>query len=127
MRELRLHLDDHFGGRPRDQGCVAQELNGIAETLLGMEKDGLAEQWKFSEPQRPAESARLRISHSRPPFVFREAAPKIARGEQAQRFVVVRVRVFLADRERARAARERLRMTVERVKRRGAVVPRLRM
>ena len=40
-RQLRLNLEHHTGAGLRHQRHVAQELEGVAEPLLGMQQDRL--------------------------------------------------------------------------------------
>jgi hypothetical protein len=50
--ELRLNLQNHARAKARDQWCIADELDRVAEALLGMEQDGLAAERLIAEPQR---------------------------------------------------------------------------
>ena len=55
--ELRLHLEHDLGAGARQHRRVAHELDGVAQTLLGMQQDGLARQRGFAEPGRAGETA----------------------------------------------------------------------
>ena len=107
------------------QRHVARELDGVAQTLLGVQQHGLARQRILAEPQRPA-AALLRRHAASPParLVFLKASPIIAEREQRQRLAEMDVRVVLAQRVGLAVARDRLVVPVERGERAAALQPR---
>src|SRR5215472_1897055 len=83
--ELRWHFEDDLGAMCCDQRRVARELNGVAETLLGVKEDGLAVKRKVAKPQTPAAALRRGDAGAPPaPFVVRKAAAIIAESEPRQ-------------------------------------------
>ena len=78
--QFRLYFDHHLGAHFRQGRRIAHELDGVAETLLGVQQDSLARKRIFTEPQRLAEAAAAR-RHPGPlpaPFVGRKAAAVVA-------------------------------------------------
>src|SRR5262245_41769016 len=61
LREQRLHraldLEDDLGASRRHERYVPDKLNGVAEPLFGMEKNGLVLQGLFTAPWRAGEIA----------------------------------------------------------------------
>ena len=99
-RQLRLHFEHDLRAPARQQRRVADELDGVAQPLLGMQQDGLAAERIFAEPERLAEAAARRHAAALPaPFVFLEAAAVVAERQQRQPFVVVGVGVVLVERQ----------------------------
>ena len=48
--ELRLHLENHLGAALGREWRVAGELDRVAEALLRVQQDGLADEGFFAEP-----------------------------------------------------------------------------
>ena len=70
----------HLGAERRNHWCVTGELDGIAQTLLGDEKNGLARDLLFAAPHRPWIVGPLfgKLSSFPAVFVFLPAVAKIA-------------------------------------------------
>src|SRR5579885_1930422 len=77
--QRRLHLDDNPRPALRHQRDVAAELERVAESLLGMQEDGLARDLMRSGPQRLREVAKGagQLRDSPAPFVLAPAAREI--------------------------------------------------
>ena len=125
--QLRLHFENDAGAAGGDQRGVARKLNGIAETLLGMEQDGLAVDRPLSAPLRLDKIAPQAGNVFSPPapFVFRQAGGKIAHAQQGQRLVDVDVGAIRPQREGAPVAGERFVVAAQLAQRIAALVKRI--
>ena len=72
--QLGLHFDDDGRARAREQRRIADKLDRVAETLLGMQQDGLAPERVFAEPERLAQVAPRDAGALPAPFILRETA-----------------------------------------------------
>src|SRR6185312_10216012 len=94
------------------QRCVARKLYRVAEALLAMQKDRLAGNGRFAEPER------LRVMPLRAgaffpfpaPFILLHARREIAEAKLQQAGVPLRVDVIRLDRSGLQAGRERVAM-----------------
>src|SRR5215510_4660492 len=74
--QLGLHLEHDFSAGAGQKRDVADELDAVAESLFGSEKDPALAEGKFSQPEATAVSA-PRVRHARAfpaPFVFGKAS-----------------------------------------------------
>jgi hypothetical protein len=75
------HLEHELAAARRDQRDVAQELDGVAEALLGMQQDGLAGE-RLAAPLRLREIARRQVADAPARLVFFPAGREVAALEQ---------------------------------------------
>src|SRR5579863_1235748 len=89
----RLHLDDNLGAERSHHRHIPQELNGVAETLLGVQQNGLAFDRLLAEPERLIKTARLPLWtwHFPAPLVLFPALFVITGAEQSKPPVPVRL------------------------------------
>ena len=48
--QFRLNFAHHPGAAPGEQRRITNELDGVAKPLLGVQQDGLAGDWRLSQP-----------------------------------------------------------------------------
>ena len=80
-----LHLEKHTRGALRDLRHIATELDGVAEALLGVQKNGPAGQIIGAGPKRLREVSldRAQLRGFPSPFVFLPASGKVSDQEAA--------------------------------------------
>src|SRR5262249_1182026 len=98
-----LHFKNDLCPARGDLRHIAAELERVAETLLGMKKDGLPGDLMRSTPlvlrEAPLECIEMRGFPS--PFIFLPTAPQVARHQPAERRVMMSVGEVRAQRDRA--------------------------
>src|SRR5262249_58406752 len=101
------------------------ELDAVAESLFGGEKDPALAEGKSSQPEATAiATARVRHACAFPaPFIFRKPAHQLAEREERQRQVRMRVGIVPVDDYCFFKTRDRFAMPVERLQCTPAVVP----
>ncbi len=127
--QFSLNLEHDRGAAARQQRRIARELDGVAQTLFGMQQDGLARERIFAEPERAAVAA-ARVGHAGAlpaPFVLLEAAAQVAQPEQAQRLIEMGIGIVFLPRDRLAEAVDRVGVAVERLQRAAAIIPGLHM
>ena len=88
--QLALHFDDDRRAGAREQRRIADEHDGVAEPLLGMQQDGLATERIFAEPERLAQAAARDAGALPAPFILRETGAVVVASQQRQRLVEMR-------------------------------------
>src|SRR5215510_2416261 len=101
--QLCLHLQNNLRTECGNQRHIAHELNGVAQTLFGIEQDRFTFYRLLAQPERLL----WEITWDRPrsidlpaPLVFFPALLKIARTEQSEGPVPVHARGFRRNRQR---------------------------
>src|SRR6202011_351938 len=102
-----LDFQDYLAAAGGNQRQVAQELNRVAETLLGMQQDGLAVE-RLAAPLRLFEIARLQVADAPARLVFLPAGGEVAAQEVQHALAGERHAVAGIERTGAAEARERL-------------------
>src|SRR5262249_1714541 len=97
--QLGLHLEHAFSAGPGQKPDLAEELDAGAESLFGSEKDPALAEGKFSQPEATAiATSRVRHACAFPaPFIFRKPAHQLAKREERQRQVRMRVGIVPVD------------------------------
>ena len=75
--QLRLYFQHDTRALPRHRDGVARKLQGVAETLLGIEQNGLAAEIAAAEPEGLRHPRDCHAQQS-PPFVFLPAGPEVS-------------------------------------------------
>ena len=125
--QLALYFDDDGRARAREQRRIADEHDGVAEPLLGMQQDGLAPERVFAEPERLAQAAPRDAGTLPAPFILRETAAVVVDRQQRQRLVEMRVGEVLVGRDRLAVAFEPITVPAGRLQRLATRAQRLGM
>src|SRR5207302_2052697 len=114
-RERRRHLENDLGAPGCNEWRVSNELDGIAEPLLGVEQDCLSFERLIAEPERLRKipPPRREILHPPTPLEFLAASIEIAQQEPKTASVRMRFSIVRVDRQRPVVACERLERAIE--------------
>ena len=127
--QVGLDLQDHVGAAPGDQRGIAHELDGVAETLLGVQQHGLAREVLRAGPQRRRERPPALRERGRgpAPFVRCPAGREIAEREPRHGELELRLGEIRPERDRPLQIGDRLLDAVEPAQRVRAVGQKLRV
>ena len=128
-QQLRLNFADDLGALPGQQRRIADELNGVAKPLFGMEQNGLAGDRHLAQPQRclglramPGKRAGFPA-----PFICLPARIEIAHRKLRHRGFEMGFGKFRRCRQRRLEIRQRFDRPVKAAKRMAAIGQDLRM